>query len=72
VGVLPSASVTLDDIRCCLVIPSTEAKAAVILGPVKPGAPLLSPMEITVDAGNQCASGNLSLQPKGKRGAGFP
>jgi hypothetical protein len=44
----------------------------VILGRVKPGGPLLSRMELTIDAGNQCMSGQLSLQPKGKRGAGFP
>jgi hypothetical protein len=29
-------------------------------------------VEITIDAGNQCVSGRLTLQPKGKRGAGFP
>jgi len=29
-------------------------------------------MEITIDAENQCVSGQLSLKPKGTRGAGFP
>jgi hypothetical protein len=29
-------------------------------------------MEITIDAGNQCVPGQLSLKPKGTRGAGFP
>jgi hypothetical protein len=44
----------------------------VILGRVKPGGPLLSPMQITIDAGNQCVSGQLTLKPKGTRGTGFP
>ncbi len=56
-----------------LIVPkSGPAKAIVILGRVKPGGPLLSPTEITIEAGNQCVSGQLTLQPKGKRGAGFP
>ena len=56
-----------------LIVPkSGPAKAIVILGRVKPGGPLLSPTEITIEAGNQCVSGQLSLHPKGKRGAGFP
>jgi hypothetical protein len=61
-------------IRCVrIVVPKHgPAKATVILGRVKPGGPLLSPMQITIDAGSQCVSGQLSLQPKGKRGAGFP
>jgi len=57
-------------IRCVrIVVPST---GPVILGRVKPGGPRLSPMEITIDAGNQCVSGQLSLKPKGTHGAGFP
>jgi len=61
-------------IRCVrLVIPKNgPAKTTVILGRVKPGSPLLMPLEITLEAGNQCVSGPLSLQPKGKLGAGFP
>ena len=61
-------------IRCVrIVVPKHgPAKATIILGRVKPGGPLLSPMQITIDAGSQCVSGQLSLQPKGKRGAGFP
>ena len=60
-------------IRCVrLVIPKNgPAKTTVILGRVKPGSPLLMPLEITLEAGNQCVSGPLSLQPKGKLGAGF-
>ncbi len=61
-------------IKCVrLVVPRTgPAKATVILGRMKPGSPLLSPVEITIDTGSQCAAGRLSLQPKGKHGAGLP
>jgi uncharacterized repeat protein (TIGR01451 family) len=61
-------------VRCVrIVVPKHgPAKVTLILGRVKPGGPLLQPMEITLDAGNQCVSGQLSLQPKGKRGASFP
>jgi uncharacterized repeat protein (TIGR01451 family) len=56
-----------------LVVPKGgPVNTIVILGRVKPGNPLLSPVEVTIDAGNQCVSGQLTLQPKGKRGAGFP
>jgi len=36
------------------------------------GSELLEPMELTIEAGNQCVSGQLSLQSKSTRGAGFP
>jgi hypothetical protein len=56
-----------------LVVPKKgPGKAIVILGRVKPGEPLLSTVKITIDTGNQCVSGQLTLHPKGKRGAGFP
>jgi len=29
-------------------------------------------MQIAIDAGNQCVFGQLTLKPKGTRGAGFP
>jgi hypothetical protein len=56
-----------------LVVPKRgPVKTIVILGRVKPGNPLLSPVEVTIDVGNQCVSGQLTPQAKGKRGAGFP
>jgi hypothetical protein len=61
-------------LRCVkLTLPKKgPAKATVIVGRVKPGSTLLTPAEVTIEAGNQCASGQLTLRPKGKRGAVFP
>jgi large repetitive protein len=61
-------------LRCVkLAVPKNgQARATVIVGRVKPGSPLLSSAEVTIDAGSQCASGQLTLHPKGKRGAVFP
>ena len=61
-------------LRCVkLAVPKNGlAKATVIVGRVKPGSQLLTPAEVTIDAGNQCVAGELALHPKGKRGAVFP
>jgi uncharacterized repeat protein (TIGR01451 family) len=61
-------------IRCVrLVVPKQgPARATIIVGRVKPGSPMLSPLDITMRADNQCAAGSLTLQPKRKGGAVFP
>jgi len=49
-----------------------QPRATIIVGRVKPGGPMLSPLQITISADNQCAAGPLTLQPKAHGGAGFP
>jgi uncharacterized repeat protein (TIGR01451 family) len=61
-------------LRCVrLAMPKTgPATATVILGRTKPGSPFLTPVEVTISAGNQCTSGQLILRPTARHGAAFP
>jgi hypothetical protein len=47
-------------------------RVTIIAGRVGPSSALLSPAQITLGADGQCATGSLTLRPKGKHGAVFP
>jgi hypothetical protein len=49
-----------------------QPRMTIIAGRVQPGGPLLSPLEITVSAGDQCAAGPLTLQSKATGQVVFP
>ncbi len=49
-----------------------QPRATIIVGRVKPGGPMLTPLQITISANNQCAAGPLTLQPKAHGRAAFP
>ena len=61
-------------IRCVkLTLPKKgQPRATIIAGRVKPGGPMLTPLQITISADNQCAAGPLTLQPKAHGAVGFP
>jgi hypothetical protein len=61
-------------IRCVkLTLPKKgPPRATIIAGRVKPGGPMLTPLQITISANNQCAAGPLTLQPKAHGRAAFP
>jgi hypothetical protein len=49
-----------------------QPRATIVAGRVKPGSALLSPLEITISAVNQCAAGPLTLKQKANGRAVFP
>jgi hypothetical protein len=49
-----------------------QPRMTITAGGVQPGSPLVSPLEITVSAANQCAAGPLTLQPKATSRVVFP
>jgi hypothetical protein len=61
-------------IRClCLALPGKgQTGATITMAGVKPGSPLLSPLEITLSMDGQCAAGPLSLQQKATGRRVFP
>src|SRR5262249_36800732 len=61
-------------IKCLsFALPKTgPAHVTIIAGHVKPGSPLLSPLQITLGADNQCAAGPLSLRQKANGREVFP
>jgi hypothetical protein len=68
-------SVTLcPPIKCLsLALPKKgQPRMTITAGRVQPGSPLLSPLEITVSAADQCATGPLTLQPKAHGRVVFP
>ena len=56
-----------------LALPSKgQPRATIVAGRVEPGSALLSPLEITLRAADQCAAGPLTLRPTAHGGAVFP
>src|SRR5262249_15973038 len=51
---------------------NSQPQATIVAGRVAPSSALLSPLEVTLGAAQQCATGSLTLRPKGKGGAVFP
>jgi hypothetical protein len=49
-----------------------QPRMTITAGGVQPGSPLVSPLEITVSAADQCATGPLTLQPKAHGRRVFP
>jgi hypothetical protein len=61
-GFFDQALAICPPIRClCLTLPQNgQTRASMIAGGVRPDSPLLSPTEITISIGGQCASGPVT------------